>query len=152
MSQRFHFRLASVQNLRAADERRAKELLAATMQAREQERRMADSARRLAAAADDGARRQAGETASAADMMAAQQWRERIQHHRTAAERQLEQADAEVALSRRELLAAHRRRSEIDLLHDAALVKHRREQERTEAARLDELSQQMFLARRNRTA
>lgn len=152
MSQRFRFRLASVQNLRAADERRAKELLAATMQAREQERRMADSARRLADAADAGARRKAGQTASAAEMVAAQQWRERVQRHRTDAERQLEQAETEVALSRRELVVAHRRRTELDLLHAAALAKHRAEQERAESAQLDELSQQMYLARRGRAA
>lgn len=152
MSKQFNFRLATVQQLRVANERRAQEMLAATLSARDAEAKMADSARQLASDADAAARRTANDASSTQQLMAAQYWRERVQRHRTDAERQLEQAQSEVELSRRHLVDAHRGRREIDMLHDAALVEHKRQVERAETAHLDELSQQIFLAKRKRAA
>lgn len=140
MSPHFKFRLQSVLDIREGEEQKAKEQLAETMALRNQGRDQLKAAEDLVAEADQAAR-DAKSAPLTIDQIAVQQaWRERLERHRLAAGRQLEEAEGEVTLSRNALVEAHQRRAALDRLKDTKAAQHRAELERRAAAEADEIA------------
>lgn len=148
MAKRFQFRLEPILELRARAEQRAQEQLAETMSARNQGREMLQTAQDLVAEADAAARERAQQPLLASELMAQQAWRERLERHRLAAGRQLEEAEQEVVLSRDALVEAHRRRATLDRLREVREAAHQAETARREAAEVDEIALQQHVRRR----
>lgn len=148
MAKRFQFRLEPILELRARAEQRAQEQLAETMSARNQGREMLQTAQDLVAEADAAARERAQQPLLASELMAQQAWRERLERHRLAAGRQLEEAEQEVVLSRDALVEAHRRRATLDRLREVREAAHHAEAARKEAAEVDEIALQQHVRRR----
>lgn len=137
---RFQFRLQPVLDLRDADERRAREQLATTLQVRAQGRELLQAAESLVAEAEAAERAAAARPTPVAMLAAQQAWRERLERHRQAAGRQLEQAEREVQLSRGELVVAHQRRAVLDKLKETQQQRHAADAQRAEAAATDEIA------------
>lgn len=148
MAKRFQFRLEPILDLRARAEQRAQEQLAETISARTQGREMLQSAQDLVAEADAAARELAAQPLLASQLVAQQAWRERLERHRLAAGRQLEEAEHEVVLSRDALVEAHRRRATLDRLREVREAAHQAEVARRDAAEVDEIALQQHARRR----
>ncbi len=118
------------------------------MSARNQGREMLQTAQDLVAEADAAARERAQQPLLASELMAQQAWRERLERHRLAAGRQLEEAEQEVVLSRDALVEAHRRRATLDRLREVREAAHQAETARREAAEVDEIALQQHVRRR----
>lgn len=153
MAQPFKFRLQSVLEIREDEETKAKEQLAETMALRNQGRDQLKAAEQLVSEADQAARDSKAAPMTIDQIAAQQAWRERLERHRLAAGRQLEEAEGEVTLSRNALVAAHQRRAALDRLKDTKAAQHRADQERRDAAEADEMAIRMHHGRkRHRSA
>lgn len=148
MAKPFKFRLQSVLEIREDEETKAKEQLAETMALRNQGRDQLKAAEQLVADADQAARDRKLAPMSIDQLAAQQAWRERLERHRLAAGRQLEEAEGEVTLSRNALVAAHQRRAALDRLKDTKAAAHRADLERIDAAEADEMAIRMHHGRK----
>jgi flagellar FliJ protein len=145
---RFEFRLERVRALRERSEQEATEHLAAAMAERARwAQRLADAASRLgdARASQLGA---AGAVPSMGEMLAHQAFLERSEREHAAAELDLSRQDAEVDARRRALQHAARERQVLEQLKSKQAAAHRREAERRENEKLDELALSGFTRRR----
>jgi flagellar FliJ protein len=136
----FVFGLERVRELRAHDEDRAREHLAASLADRlrgeAQLRAASDRLRRaqtLGGPAD-------GEALTGAVLLARQAWTERLERSIDLATQDLTDADAVVAARRDALVHAGRKREALDRLRDRKLATHRLEAGRRETAVLDEIA------------
>ena len=142
---RFEFRLERVRALRERAEQEATEHLAAAMAERERwAQRLAEAGVRLdaARAAQLGA---AG--TSIGEMLAHQAFIERSEREHAAAELDLSRQDAEVDARRVALQHAARERQVLEQLKEKQETAHRREAERRENEKLDELALAGFTRR-----
>lgn len=136
----FQFRLERVRALRERGEDLAKEELAGALS------RRADCEERLRHATQtlDAARSQqrelAGMAHSAVDLIARQQYLERIERDRVAGQQDLVRHDAEVEQRRVALVAAARDRQALERLKERQRVDHARELARVESETMDEIA------------
>ena len=142
-SPRFRFGLERVRELRAHDEDQAKEAFASSVQERLR------GAALLAAASQEleGARAQHRDrtaapdaSASGRDLIAMQQWLERVEQSRLEAERELEMREALVAARREEMTEAAQRRQALERLKAQRKAQHATALARQEAVFLDEIA------------
>jgi flagellar protein FliJ len=136
---RFRFGLERVREIRAHDEDRAKEALAASLAERVR------GAALLAAAAqqvDDAqaSRRHGAESASGQDLVSMQAYLDRVEQSRRDAERELAQSEAALAERRRQLTEASRRRQALERLKERRAAEHAAEAARREGIALDEMA------------
>ena len=122
------------------------------MALRAQGREMLQSAEDLVEEAAAAERAAAARPMTIAELAAQQLWRERLERHRLAAGRQLEQAEGEVVLSRNALVQAHQKRAVLDRLKDIKRDEHRGAREAMEAAEADEIALQQHHRRARRHA
>jgi flagellar FliJ protein len=141
----FRFGLERVRQVRAHDEDRAKEELAAGIAARLRGEALLRAAQERLADAHTLGRGGTALPASGAVLVARQAWTERVERSRVDAERAVSAADAEVAARREALAFAGRRREVLDRLRERKLAEHRLAGARAEGATLDEMALGMHL-------
>ena len=143
----FRFRLERVRALRERAEDEAKEAFAGAMMDRlRSEQEMDDAARRVAQARDA----QLDATAapiSATDLMARQAYLERSERAHQASQADLNRRDQALEERREELTEAARDRQALERLKENRRVEFQREQQRIEAADLDEIALNGFRRR-----
>jgi flagellar FliJ protein len=136
----FRFGLERVRQVRAHDEDRAKEELAAGIAARLRGEALLRAAQERLADAHALGRGGTALPASGAVLVARQAWTERVERSRVDAEHAVSAADADVAARREALAAAGRRREVLDRLRERKLAEHRLAGARAEGAALDEMA------------
>ncbi|MBJ7519883.1 MAG: flagellar export protein FliJ [Solirubrobacteraceae bacterium] len=137
----FKFGLERVRELRAHDEDRAREEFAASLNRRARGAAMLQAAQDLIEQARDG--RRTGAAAGpvpAQDLLGQQLWLERLERHRTTAERELDRTDTELTVRRDELNEARQKREVLERLKDRRRDEHAAENARREGAALDEMA------------
>ncbi len=143
----FRFRLERVRALRERAEDEAKEAFAGAMMDRvRSEQEMDDAARRVAQAREA----QLDATAapiSAIDLMARQAYLERSERAHQASQADLNRRDQALEERREELTEAARDRQALERLKENRRVEFQREQQRIEAADLDEIALNGFRRR-----
>lgn len=136
----FQFRLERVRALRERGEDLAKEELAGALSRRSDcEERLLHASQTLDAARDRQ-RDLAGAPVSAVDLIARQQYLERVERDRVAGQQDLVRHDAEVEQRRVALVAAARDRQALERLKERQRVDHVRELARAESAAMDEIA------------
>lgn len=136
----FRFGLERVRQVRAHDEDRAKEELAAGIAARLRGEALLRAAQERLAQAHATGRYGAEAPVSGAVLVARQAWTERVERSRVDAERAVCTAAAEVAARRAAVAAAGRRREVLDRLRERKLAEHQLAGARAEGAALDEMA------------
>lgn len=137
----FKFGLERVRELRAHDEDRAREEFAASLNRRARGAAMLQAAQDLIEQARDGRRTGAGAgPVSAQDLLSQQLWLERLERHRTTAERELDRTDHELTQRRGELNEARQKREVLERLKERRRDEHTAENARRQGAALDEMA------------
>jgi flagellar FliJ protein len=143
----FRFRLERVRALRERAEDEAKEAFAGAMMDRfRSEQEMEDAARRVAQARE-AQLDAAAAPITATDLMARQAYLERSERAHQASKEDLNRRDQTVEERRGELTEAARERQALERLKENRRIEFVREQERSEAADLDEIALNGFRRR-----
>lgn len=146
----FVFGLERVRELRAHDEDRAREELAASLADRLRgEAQLHAATERLRTAQGLAA---PGAPLTGAVLVARQAWTERLERSIDAATDDLHRADAAVARRREALAAAGRKREALDRLRNRKLAEHRLAAGRRETAVLDEIALRTHMQHAPRSA
>jgi flagellar protein FliJ len=136
----FQFRLERVRALRERGEDLAKEELAGALSRRTDcEARLRATGETLDAARDQQRSLSAVATSSF-DLLARQQYLERVERDRVAGQQDLVRHDADVQARRAALVVAARERQALERLKERQRVDHARELARVEGAELDEIA------------
>jgi flagellar FliJ protein len=137
----FTFRLERVRTLRERAEEQAREEYARELALKLRgEAMLAMCTERVANARRVGLEAVQRPAASGADLLAAQAWLERSERDRTAAARELDRKETEVAARHAALMNAARERKMIDKLADRQRADHEREWARRAQGALDEIA------------
>jgi len=136
----FQFRLERVRALRERGEDLAKEELAGALSRRSDCEERLRTATQTLAAAREQQRDLAGSPTSAVDLIARQQYLERIERDRVAGQQDLVRHEAEVEQRRVALVAAARDRQALERLKERQRADHVRELARIEGAAMDEIA------------
>jgi flagellar FliJ protein len=143
----FRFRLERVRALRERAEDEAKEAFAGAMLDRlRSERDMEDAAQRVVRARE-AQTQSTSAPISAADLMAGQAYLERSERAHQASKADLHRREQTLEDRRDELTEAARDRQALERLKETRRVEFQREQERIEAANLDEMALNGFRRR-----
>ncbi|MBI3132394.1 MAG: flagellar export protein FliJ [Acidobacteria bacterium] len=147
MAKRFHFRLESLLHLRAALEKEAERSLARSLQEEQALERQIEAIAAARAASFESRRSEPGRYVDI------QAWRD-VERHLVALERKELQARADLELAhgrteacREALRRAHRDRLSLERLKERRKLEHDQDQDRLEAAQLDELAVMRFRRR-----
>jgi len=136
----FQFRLERVRALRERGEDLAKEELAGALSRRTDcEERLRQTTQTLDAARDQQ-RSLAAAPTSAVDLIARQQYLERVERDRVAGQQDLVRHEAEVQQRRAALVVAARDRQALERLKERRRLDHNRELARVEGAAMDEIA------------
>lgn len=137
----FRFGLERVRELRAHDEDRAREELAASLSRRARGAAMLQAAQELIEQARDGRRTgTAAGPVAAQDLLSQQLWLERLERHRAGAARELDKTDNELTQRRDELNEARQKREVLERLKERRRDEHTAENARRQGAALDEMA------------